>query len=70
VILKRDTGLDISRSTMDGWIIRVGELLQPIVGVMRSELFGGSYIQAYGPGPHNRRILYITSHLGGKKFQM
>jgi len=46
VILKRDTGLDIGRSTMDGWIMRVGELLQPIVGVMRSELLGGSYIQA------------------------
>jgi transposase len=26
-ILKRDTGLDITRSTMDGWVMRVGELL-------------------------------------------
>jgi transposase len=24
MILKRDTGLDISRSTMDGWIMQVG----------------------------------------------
>ena len=45
-ILKRDTGLDIGRSTMDGWIVQVGELLQPIVRVMRSELLSGSYIQA------------------------
>jgi transposase len=26
-ILKRDMGLDITRSTMDGWVMRVGELL-------------------------------------------
>ena len=45
-ILKRDTGLDIGRSTMDGWVMQVGEMLQPIVGVMRSELLDGSYIQA------------------------
>jgi transposase len=45
-ILKRDTGLDISISTMDGWIMRVGELLQPIVRVMRIKLLDGSYIQA------------------------
>jgi transposase len=46
VILKRDAGLDISRSTMVGWVMRVGELLTPIVGVMRRELLRGTYIQA------------------------
>ncbi len=46
VILLRDTGLDISRATLDGWVMRVGELLMPIVGVMRRELVAGSYIQA------------------------
>lgn len=45
-LLKRDTDLDISRSTMDGWVMTVGELLLPIVGVMRKDLFAGSYIQA------------------------
>jgi len=45
-ILKRDTGIDISRATMDGWVMRVGELLTPIVEVMRNELLRGSYIQA------------------------
>lgn len=45
-MLKRDTGLDISRSTMDGWVMRVGELLMPMVGAMRKELLAGSYIQA------------------------
>ena len=45
-ILKRDTGLDISRSTMDGWVMQVGDLLQPIVRAMRNRLLAGSYIQA------------------------
>ena len=45
-ILKRDTGLELSRATLDGWVMRVGELLIPIVGVMRRELLAGSYIQA------------------------
>jgi len=45
-ILKRDTGIEISRSTMDGWVMRWGELLMPIAGVMRKELLAGSYIQA------------------------
>src|SRR5450759_2239784 len=46
VILKRETGVEISRATLDGWVIRVGELLIPIAAVMCRELVGGSYIQA------------------------
>ena len=46
VMLQRDLGIDISRATMVGWVMRVGELLAPIVGVMRRELLRGSYIQA------------------------
>jgi len=46
VILLRDTGIDISRATIDGWVMRVGELLTPLVGVMRKELLEGTYIQA------------------------
>ena len=45
-ILKRDTGIEISRATMCGWIMRVGELLIPVAGAMRRELLAGSYIQA------------------------
>ena len=41
-ILERDTGVSISRATMDGWIMRVGEMLIPIVGAMRRELLAGS----------------------------
>ena len=31
-ILERETGLEISRATLDGWVMRVGELLVPMVG--------------------------------------
>lgn len=45
-ILEREAGVEISRATLDGWVMRVGELLIPIAAVMRRELVGGSYIQA------------------------
>jgi transposase len=45
-ILLRDAGVDISRATMCGWVMSVGEMLQPVVGAMRKELLAGSYIQA------------------------
>jgi len=46
VILNRDASIDVSRATLDGWVMRVGELLTPIVEVMRRELVDGHYIQA------------------------
>ena len=46
VILARETGLAISRATLDGWVMRVGELLVPLSEMMRRELLNGSYIQA------------------------
>lgn len=46
VILLRDAGIDISRSTMCGWIMTVGEMLAPVVGAVRSQLLAGSYVQA------------------------
>jgi transposase len=45
-LLDRDSGLEITRATMDGWVMRVGELLMPVAGAMRKELLAGSYIQA------------------------
>ena len=30
VMLERELGLEISRATLDGWVMRVGELLRPI----------------------------------------
>src|SRR5260370_22644661 len=46
VILERETGLEISRATLDGWVMREGELLMPVVGVMGREMVRDSYIQA------------------------
>ncbi len=46
VILLRDAGIDISRATIDGWAMRVGDLLMPLVAVMGRQLVGGTYIQA------------------------
>jgi transposase len=46
VTLERETGLEISRATMDGWVMTVGGLLIPVAAVMGRELLGGSYIQA------------------------
>jgi transposase len=45
-IVERETGIEISRATMDGWVMRVGELLSPIVAATGRELIKGSYIQA------------------------
>jgi transposase len=46
VMLERETGLEISRATLDGWVMSVGQLLIPLVDVMRTELLRGGYIQA------------------------
>jgi transposase len=46
VILQRETGLEISRATLCGWVMTVGELLRPICGAMRLELLGSDYLQA------------------------
>jgi transposase len=45
-ILEWETGIQLSRATMDGWVMRVGELLTPIVAAMGRELLEGDYIQA------------------------
>jgi transposase len=45
-ILLRETGIVLSRATLDGWVMRVGDLLRPITGAMGQELLSGAYIQA------------------------
>lgn len=45
-ILQREAGLTISRATLDGWVMRVGELLHPVVRAMRQELLAEEYLQA------------------------
>lgn len=45
-ILEREAGLEVGRATLDGWVMRVGELLEPVVAAMRLDLLGESYLQA------------------------
>lgn len=45
-MVERETGVEISRATMDGWVMRVGELLSPIAAAISRELINGTYIQA------------------------
>ena len=44
--LLRDAGIDMSRATMCGWVMTIGEMLMPVAGAMRNQLLAGSYIQA------------------------
>lgn len=74
-ILEQDPGLDLSRATLDGWVLRVGELLQPIAHAMGQELLAGSYIQAdetpvpvqmrEGRGKHHQAYLWQYGKPGG-----
>jgi transposase len=45
-ILERDAGLEIGRATLDGWVMRVGEMLEPVVSAMRQDLLRATYLQA------------------------
>jgi transposase len=45
-ILERDAGLEIGRATLDGWVMRVGELLEAVVTAMRQGLLRERYLQA------------------------
>ena len=42
-MLEREAGVEISRATLDGWVMRVGELLEPVAGAMRADLLRASY---------------------------
>ena len=74
-ILERETGIELSRATLDGWVMRVGELLRPISAAMGQELLSGSYIQADettvgvqmhdGRGKNHQAYLWEYSHPAG-----
>jgi transposase len=75
VILEREAGVEISRATMDGWVMQVGEMLIPLVGVMGRELVQGSYLQADetpvdvqmhdGRGKNHKAFLWQYGRPGG-----
>jgi transposase len=45
-ILMRDLGIDVALSTINDAVLRVGELLIPVVDTMKRDLVTGGYIQA------------------------
>jgi transposase len=45
-ILEREAGLEIGRATLDGWVMRVGEMLIPVTQAMRKDLLSAAYLQA------------------------
>lgn len=45
-ILEREAGVEMSRATLDGWVMQVGGTLAPVVEAMRKDLLGGPYLQA------------------------
>ena len=45
-MIEREAGVQIGRATLDGWVMRVGELLLPVVGAMRRDLLTATYLQA------------------------
>jgi len=45
-ILLRDLGIDVALTTINDAVLRVGELLMPIVDAMKSDLLAGPYVQA------------------------
>ncbi len=75
VILDREAGVEISRATLDGWVMQVGEMLRPLVGVMGRELVQGSYLQADetpvdvqmhdGRGKNHKAFLWQYGRPGG-----
>jgi transposase len=75
VMLARETGLEISRATMDGWVMTVGGLLIPVAAAMGRELVRGTYVQADetpvdvqmhdGRGKNHQAYLWQYSRPGG-----
>jgi transposase len=74
-MLERDSGVELSRGTLDGWVLKVGELLIPMASAMRRELINGTYIQAdetpvdvqmhEGRGKNHQAYLWQYSRPGG-----
>ena len=46
LMLKQDTVVEIHSATMDGWVMQVRKLLQPVANAMMRNLVIGLYLQA------------------------
>ena len=77
LMLERETGISISRATMDGWVMRVGDLLIPIAAATGRELLAGGYVQADetpvpvqmhdGRGKNHQAYLWQYGRPGGSR---
>lgn len=45
-IVERDAGVEISRATLNGWVMRVGEVLEPVARAIGREVLASGYVQA------------------------
>ena len=73
--MERDLGVELSRATLDGWVLRVGELLMPMARAMQRELLNSRYLQADetpvpvqmhdGRGQHHQAYLWQYGQPGG-----
>jgi transposase len=73
-MLERDTGVSISRATMDGWMMQTGESLIPVAAAVGRELLSEGYIQAdetpvpvQMPDKHGKHHQAYCPRLGGSK---
>lgn len=39
------SGIDLPRTTLANWMIRIGQLVQPLINLLRDEMLSGPYIQ-------------------------
>lgn len=75
-IWRREMGVELSRVTMDAWVMRVGELLLPLTRAMRRQLLASAYLQAdettvpvqirNGKGKNHQAYLWQYGKPGGE----
>jgi transposase len=66
-------GIDLSRATLAGWMVRAGELVQPLVNRMREEILESGFVQCdesrfqvlREPGKPAESLSYVWVQRGG-----
>jgi len=65
-------GVDLSRGTLASWMVRAGELVQPLINLMREELLGHGFVQCdesrfqvlHEPGKTAQSLSYVWVQRG------
>jgi transposase len=66
-------GIDLSRTTMANWMIQLGDLVQPVINLLRDELLDGDLVQCdetscqvlKEPGKSAQTLSYLWAQRGG-----